>query len=121
MKKEKLQIDTIKKDVLTALEKSKGIVSHACRIAKISRQTFYNYCNTDEVFKQAVIDITDNQIDFVESKLLQAIDKDDTTAMIFYLKTKARHRGYGDKPVIHALPNYQLEKIIYELKSETNE
>ncbi len=44
--------------------------------------------NTDPAFKERVGEITETQVDFVESKLMQSINANDTTAIIFYLKTK---------------------------------
>lgn len=86
-----------KENLLNNLDKSYGIVSQACKKSKISRKTYYNWLNADETFKECVNDILENQKDYVESKLLENIRGNDTSAIIFYLKTKAKDRGYTDK------------------------
>lgn len=87
-----------KKDLfLDAFKSTLGIVSQACEKVGISRVTFYDWCSTDLDFKSKVDEINDMQIDFVESKLLQNINKNDTTASIFYLKTKGKKRGWSEK------------------------
>lgn len=37
------------------------------------------------------------QLDFAEGKLQRAIRNDNMTAIIFYLKTQGRHRGYVER------------------------
>ena len=108
------KVDT-KKKLLEALEKTLGIVTDACKIVGVSRQTFYVYVNDDPEFKEAVDEIADVAIDFAESKLFRLIDgvhreiKSPTgesvvyqeppnpSATIFYLKTKGKKRGYVEK------------------------
>lgn len=108
------QVDT-KKAILAALEDKKGIVTEACKSIGLSRSTYYDWLNTDPEFKKAVVDIQETAIDYVEGKLFQKISgvlmgKSDgegapvtyelapsDTAIIFYLKTKAKHRGYIEK------------------------
>lgn len=111
-------MDINKKEILEALEKCNGIVSTACKNIGLARSTFYNWLNTDNDFKEAVNEIQEVAIDFVESKLMEKINgvfiqgkghTDDEeelptykvppsdTAIIFYLKTKGKKRGYVEK------------------------
>lgn len=89
--------DNIKKNLLTALEKSLGVVSAACKKAKVSRQTHYEYYNNDPNYRAAVDDLAEVSLDFAESKLLQSISNGSDTATIFYLKTKGKKRGYIER------------------------
>lgn len=84
----------VKKALLDALEKSLGIVTAACKSVGINRTTFYKYYNQDEEFKQAVDDIENIAIDVAETSLMRQIKEGNTTATIFYLKTKGKRRGY---------------------------
>ncbi len=63
----------------------------------IDRKTYYNWIKTDILFKSQIDDILEDKIDFVESKLIEKIKENDLRAIIFYLKTKAKHRGYSEK------------------------
>ena len=91
------KVDIHKKAMIAALEKSLGIVTIACKEVGISRTLHYNWCNDDTEYKQAVDDVADIALDFAESKLHKQIDKEDTTATIFYLKTKGKKRGYIER------------------------
>lgn len=71
-----------------------GIISYACQAAGIARRTYYNWMESDEQFKKVVEDLQEEVIDRVESKLLTKINDEDLTAIIFYLKTKGKNRGY---------------------------
>lgn len=103
-------MDTNKKEILEALEEHQGIVTTACKSIGLARSTYYSWLSSDEDFKKAVDEIQEVAIDFVESKLMEKINgvtcmgKDDVydvppsdTAIIFYLKTKGKKRGYVEK------------------------
>ena len=113
-------MDTIKKKekFLTVFRSNVGVIKDTCEAIKISRQTYYNWIKEDESFKNECDIIHDEAIDFVESKLFQNIRgfhetdqilgrngvedikkyyKPDTTAIIFYLKTQGKKRGYIEK------------------------
>jgi hypothetical protein len=88
---------TRKKAMLKALEKSLGIVTDAAREAGVERMTHYRWYHEDAEYKKAVDSIADMVLDFSESKLHKRIDAEDTTAIIFHLKTKGKRRGYIEK------------------------
>lgn len=89
--------DIQKTNMIEALEKSLGVVTTAVKQVGIARSTHYDWMNNDPDYKAAVEDIADIALDFAESKLHKQIDKEDTIATIFYLKTKGKKRGYIEK------------------------
>ena len=86
-----------KKKMLVALEQSLGVVTTACKKAEVPRSTFYKWYTEDEKFREEVNDISNITIDFAESQLLSQIKGGNTTATIFYLKTKGKERGYVER------------------------
>ena len=129
-------MDNKKKDILAELEKQNGIVSTACNNIGMPRSTFYNWLNTDEDFKKAVDEIQEVAIDYVESKLFEKIKgvtigkvnnsqiltydiPPSDTAIIFYLKTKAKKRGYIERTEVDHSGNLAInwhEEKTYEAK-----
>ncbi len=89
--------DNIKVRLLEALRKSLGIVTTACNKADVNRSTFYRHYNEDDEFKNEVDNISEEALDMAESQLLKQIQADNTTAIIFYLKTKGKSRGYIER------------------------
>lgn len=87
----------IKKEFPKVLKECLGIVSNACERLKVSRTWYYEMYKTDPEFKAACDDVTEVVIDFVEDSLYKQIREGNTTACIFYLKTKAKHRGYVER------------------------
>lgn len=89
--------DTKKKAVIQAMEKSMGIVTHACKMAEISRETFYKWMREDDQFQELVNQATEQAKDFVESKLYEQISQGNVPSIIFYMKTKCKDRGYIER------------------------
>ena len=83
--------------VAQAIIKAQGILVGAAQALGCSRQTVDNYIKKYKTAKDAYQEANEITIDFVESALLKNIKKGDTTAMIFFLKTKAKHRGYVER------------------------
>tara|TARA_Y100000592_G_C5469323_1_gene318488 strand:- start:1572 stop:2015 length:444 start_codon:yes stop_codon:yes gene_type:complete len=101
-----------KKAILTALEKSLGVVTTACRQVGINRTTYYKYLKEDEEFAKQVKDIENIALDFAESQLHKQISEGNTTATIFLLKTKGKSRGYVERSeIVH---DNQVKSTIIE-------
>jgi hypothetical protein len=47
--------------------------------------------------RQALEDTREKRHDFVELKLMKGINDDNMTAIIFYLKTQCKQRGYVER------------------------
>ena len=87
-----------KEKLLKALQETQGLIYHACKKAgNISRSTYYRYLKEDAEFAKAVEDIKEAQIDYVEGQLIKNISDGKETSIIFYLKSKAKERGYAEK------------------------
>lgn len=83
--------------MIEAMEKSLGIVTSAAKSIGIHRSTHYDWMDSDDEYKKQIDSIQDIALDFAESKLHKQIDNDDTTAIIFFLKTKGKKRGYIER------------------------
>jgi len=86
-----------KKAMLEALRSSLGIVTRAADLVGIDRRTHYRWMREDEQYKADVDDLQDVALDFAESRLHKLMDDGNAASIIFYLKTKGRHRGYVEK------------------------
>jgi hypothetical protein len=97
MRHHKREFTLKKRAMIKALERSLCVVTSACRIARIGRATHYRWMSIDSKYREAVLDIDNEALDFVEAKLLESIGNGSFTATIFYLKTKGKKRGYVEK------------------------
>jgi len=75
-------------------------ITEACKRIGIDRSTYYRWLDNDPDFGQAVQDAREEKLDFIEDQLLGKIAEGDTTAIIFALKTLAKHRGYVERQEI---------------------
>lgn len=108
-----------KKEFLEELARGYGIIATACEKAGVSRTTYYRWYNADREFKEKADEITETQVDFVESKLLSLISEGDTTAIIFYLKTKGKKRGYNEK-ALQTQAQAQPPRALPDTRPETD-
>lgn len=102
--------------MLAALEKSLGVVTSACRSVGIDRSTHYKWMTSDAKYKAAVADIENIAVDFAESQLHKSISKGSDTAVIFFLKTKGKSRGYIERTEqdVHVKGSISPDKWIQE-------
>jgi hypothetical protein len=85
------------KQYAEAIRNARGFVSVAARQLGVSRSSVYNAINKHASVKEAVIDAREAMTDLAEGKLLGLINDENPTAIIFYLKTQGKDRGYVER------------------------
>jgi len=93
-----------------AIVKAFGNLSTAARSLQVDRVTLYKWIE-QESLEQAVIEGRNTRLDFVESKLDQKIDGGDTTAIIFFLKTQGKSRGYVERQEVTGADGKKLFEV----------
>ena len=83
--------------VAGALRRTAGIKTAAAELLGCDRSTITRYINRYPKLQALEMEIADRTVDLAEDKLLKAIEQGNMTAIIFYLKTKGKHRGYTQK------------------------
>jgi hypothetical protein len=101
-----------KKLFLEALVLTLGNISMACKKANLSRQVYYDWFKTDKEFKEQCEEIKESNLDFAESKLLSHIKDDNVTALIFYLKTQGKNRGYIERTEVDEVDREPIQVSI---------
>lgn len=87
-------------DFLIAYEKCLGVLKPACEMTGMCRKTIWEWRKKYPEFDDACHECEEVALDFVESSMFKKIDKGgkgSESLMIFYLKTKGKHRGYVEK------------------------
>ena len=119
--------------IVEGMIKTLGNVSKTCEMLGIGRTMFYEYYNNDLEFKSKIDDIKNIALDFVEDKLIGKIKEGDIVAILFYLKTQGKKRGYVERveneitiqqPVVidWSEPIQEVEEVkAIEIKEENKE
>ena len=89
-----------RKEMIDALIKHKGNVTRAAEEIDMNRENHYYWCHNDPEYKKAVDRVQEVALDFAEGKLFDGMDDMNMTAVIFYLKTRGKARGYIERSEI---------------------
>lgn len=109
------------KKFIKALELQHGNVTNAAKSAKLDRTSHYGWVKSNPEYAEAVKDVTETAIDYVEDKLFQLIDDLTPSAIYFFLKCRAKHRGYVERQEIDASVDVkEHEKRMKELAERAN-
>ena len=84
-------------EYVQAVTESQGLISVAARRLGVTRAAVYRAAKDHEEVKTALEDARERTTDLAEGKLFQKINEGDNTAIIFYLKTQAKKRGYVER------------------------
>ncbi len=80
-----------------ALRNSGGIFTGAAQQLNCAPNTIANYVRDSKTLQDLLVEVGEQHLDLAETKLLKLILADDRTAVIFYLKTKGKGRGYSER------------------------
>ena len=86
--------------MIEVIKNSRGFVTEAADKLGVSRQTFYTYLKKHVTAQRALEDARERRHEMVENKLMSLIAQGNVAAVIFYLKTQAKHLGYVERQEI---------------------
>lgn len=113
----------LKKAFIEAYRANTGNATKSSEAVGISRRTYTNWKKTDPDFAAAIDAVDEEQIDIAESELNKHIKSGNLTAIIFYLKTKGKGRGYverveTDSRVVMKDAKEARDKLLHEFFDE---
>jgi len=85
------------KRIISAIHDAHGLITNAAEKAGVDRRTVSRYMKEFPKIAQAVEDAQEKLYDTAESKLIERIEAGDLTAIIFFLKTRCKRRGYIER------------------------
>jgi hypothetical protein len=85
------------KQYAKAITEARGFISVAAKRLGCSRSTMYRAIDKYPTVAEAVEDARESMTDLAEGKLVEQINGGNTTAIIFYLKTQGKKRGYVER------------------------
>lgn len=103
--------------IIQIYEKKGCNITATCTALGISRKTFYEWKEKKKKLAEGLEAAEEAIIDFAESKLVEHINNDDVQALIFFLRTKGKKRGYVEKTVTDVNIN-QFEKLMQDTEDD---
>ncbi len=113
-KKPHLTVDKIAE----SLRATGGIISHAATALGVHRSTISRRIGRSEVLKAVMEEATEGALDIAEETLMNKIKEGNLTAVIFFLKTKGRGRGYIEKHHVEAEARMTHDSWVEILENE---
>ena len=101
--------------VIEAIKESRGFVTTISKRLGCDRTYVYRLIEKFPTAKEALENEREGNKDFAEGKLIQQIDAGNITAIIFYLKTQAKDRGYIERQELTGAEGGQIIlKVVYD-------
>ncbi len=94
--------------VIKAIIMSNGLLYQAATLLGLSRSDIHQYVKEFDLWT-VIADQSESQVDIAEQKLFELIDcdKPDRDLLKFYLRCKAKSRGYSESPLV-SIDNRQV-------------
>ena len=80
-----------------ALTAAGGLVTSTAKRLGCAPKTVYRYIERFPALKHVLTEARESSVDLAESKLIEAIKNGNLTAIIFFLKTQGKSRGYTER------------------------
>lgn len=103
--------------IIQVYEKKGCNITQTCTALGISRKTFYEWKEKKKKLDEGLKEVDESILDWAESKLVEHINNNDLQALIFFLRTKGKKRGYVEKTETDVNIN-QFEKLMQETEDE---
>ena len=103
--------------IVEIYEKKGCNITATCTALGISRKTFYEWKEKKKKLAEGLEAAEEAIIDFAESKLVEHINNNDVQALIFFLRTKGKKRGYVEKTETDVNIN-QFEKLMQDTEDD---
>jgi len=97
-----------KEDYINAIHKSRGLLTAAADALGCTRGAIYEAAKKHPEIQQAIEEARERTTDVAEGKLFQKISEGDNTAIIFYLKTQGKRRGYVERQEVTGAEGSEL-------------
>jgi len=101
---------TLKKQFIKLYEKNFN-VARTCEQLGIKRSRVYDEMKKDEKFKTEFEEVREKMLDIAENALMTAVTQGNVTAIIFFLKTQGKHRGYVENDFNIQSANIKVEFV----------
>jgi hypothetical protein len=99
-------------DVMALVDEKHGNVAAIARALGVARPTIYKRINESVNLQEALSSARETMLDNVESALYSQALNDNTTAMIFFLKTQGKSRGYTERQEITGIDGNPVNFIV---------
>jgi len=104
-----------------ALTKSRGLVTPAAEALNVTYQAIYSRISKSRRLQRLLSDVREAMLDRCEGTLLDYIDDKNLTAVIYYLKTIGKSRGYSERHEVSGIDGdsvkiERIERVIIDVE-----
>lgn len=99
-------------EIEQALRESAGLQYLAANKLRCAPSTVTNYVKDSKRLQRVIEECEEVRIDLAEGKLAEKIGEGDLTAIIFFLKTKGKNRGYTERQEFSGANGEKLRFVV---------
>jgi excisionase family DNA binding protein len=108
-------------EVAEAVKRAKGFLTVAAQILGCHYRTILNYAQRYKIVREALDEARQQVLDVAEAKLLEQVQAGDLRAIMFYLRTFGKTRGYIERLEITTPQPFKFSFEVPEWVTEEDE